>query len=334
MALGNQMLRSLVIVACLRGMMSATEVSLRGSLADQEGVARRLTEFQSCGADGISVDVKPPWENMKAYVTGASSTDQCERCAAYLETQGALMSGWQCSKNWWRSVYLSRPGDLTLTERKPLQSFKIADVQAAGPLVPATDPLPANLRGVFWLSDQKTQSALITFAPNGQADGPWCSHGDLILNRYLIRVSGDRVWTFATEESAGYDLAQGLRLVYDFSFDSATNPTHATIYPIPALLGSMGERLSKQTWLLNFDMTLLSSEEATARGYPGSVVWERKSYVFGFEQTSSRYNVVQVVDENGNRIEEAWKKFVAYQNSSVAGDAPGTLFYHGPTPDE
>merc|ERR1712118_323975 len=98
-------------------------------------------------------------ENMKAYVTGASSTDQCERCAAYLETQGALMSGWQCSKNWWRSVYLSRPGDLTLTERKPLQSFKIADVQAAGPLVPATDPLPANLRGVFWLSDQKTQSA-------------------------------------------------------------------------------------------------------------------------------------------------------------------------------
>jgi len=169
----------------------------------------------------------------------------------------------------------------------------------------------------------------MSFAPNDQADCAWCSYGNLILNRYLVRVSGDSRWTFATKASAGYDLARGLRLVYDFSFDSVTNPTEVTIYPIPTRIGSFGTRLSKQTWLLTFDATLLSAEEAAARGYPGSVVWERRSYMFGIELTSSRYNMVQVVDENGNRIEEAWNQFVEYQDSSAAGDEPGTLYYHG-----
>jgi len=321
--------------------LQGKEVGLRGAPTPEVDVpistspsssARMLTESKSCG-DGITVDVRPPWENMDAYVNGASSVDECKTCASLLESQGDLMSGWKCYSGWrWWRIYLKRTGDLDLTAVKPLQTFKIADVQAAGPLEPAKDPLPSVMRGVFWLSDQKTQSALMTFAPNGGADGPWCSVGKLILNRYLVRVSGDRVWTFATEESAGYDLAQGLRLVYDFhfdEFDSAGDPTHATIYPLPATLGSFGNRLSQQTWLLTFDMTLLSPEECTARGYSGSVCWERKSYLFGRELESSRYDLVQVVDENGNRIEEAWKKFVAYQNSTVAGDAPGTLFYHG-----
>merc|ERR1712146_478088 len=108
------------------------------------------------------------------------------------------------------------------------------------------------------------------------------------MGRYLVRVSGDSRWTFATKASAGYD----------FSFDSVTNPTEVTIYPIPTRIGSFGTRLSKQTWLLTFDATLLSAEEAAARGYPVSVVWERRSYMFGIELTSSRYNMVQVVDEN------------------------------------
>lgn len=291
---------------------------------------RKLEEdvaLKPCG-DGMAVHLKPPWEDMDASVDGASTVDSCRQCAQTLESQGYLMNGWDCYSGWW-SVYLRRRGDTALAAIKSSRSFDISKVDGAGPLVPGSNPLPESLQGVFWLSNQKTQSALITFAPNGEADCQWCSHGSLILNRYLIRVSGDRVWSFATEENAGYDLARGLRLVYDFSFDSATDPTHATIFPIPTQLGSFGSRLSKQTWLLNFDQTLLPAEAAASLGYPGSVVWERKSYVLGVEAKSSRYHVVQVVDPHGRRIEPAWSKFVAYQQSAEAGDQPGILFYHG-----
>lgn len=117
------------------------------------------------------------------------------------------------------------------------------------------------------------------------------------MSRYLIRVSGDKVWSFATEESAGYDLAHGLRLVNDYRFDNATAPTSATIYPVHTAFGDFGAQLSKQAWLLTFSMTKLL-------GYPGSVVWYRRSYSFGFEIASKRYKIVQVVVEDGQVPEE------------------------------
>jgi len=329
MAFVVMMLRSVVLFGFLNG-MQGKDVVLRGS--GQPANARLLSEDnarKSCG-DGMAVQVRPPWESMDAHVEGAPSVDMCKTCAADLESQGHLMPGWECYSSWWSgSLYLKRSGDVALTPVKPLGSFNIDDVEGAGPLQPGAESLPTALRGVFWLSDQGIQSALITFASNNNADGPWCSHGSLILNRYLIRVSGDKVWSWATEENAGYDLAYGLRLVYDFGFDSTTDPTHATIYPILTALGGFGARLSQQTWMLTFTMTKMSEQEASDLGYPGSIVWERRSYAFGVEITSSRYNMVQVVDEDGKRIEPAWSTFAAYQKSSNAGDQPGEFFYHG-----
>jgi hypothetical protein len=327
MARYTKFLSSMVILSSLLATTHGHDGGLRG--ATHEAAPRHLSDASdmSCG-DDMSVRVEPPWVNMDARVDGASSVSSCEQCAQFLEDEGYLMRGWECYSWWWR-IYLKRPQDMGLTPVKPLQSFKIADVESAGPMTPADSSFPAALRGVFWLSGQKDSSALTTFAPNDQADCSWCSYGKLILNRYLVRVMGDRVWAFATADSAGYDLANGLSLVYDFSFDSATNPTFATIYPIVTELGNFGARLSTQTWLLNFDMSLLSSEESEALGFGSSVVWVRKSYAFGVEITSSRYYLVQVVDEKGQRIEPAWSKFFEYQTSDEAGSQPGEIFYHG-----
>jgi len=134
---------------------------------------------------------------------------------------------------------------------------------------------------------------------------------------------------FAAKENAGYDAASSLKLLYDFSFDSATSPTYATIFPIPETMGRSGTLLSKQTWTLKFDMRLLSAEDAGALGYPGSVVWERRSYTAGIESKSNRYHIVQVVDEHGDTIEAAWRKFTDYQSSVDSGHEPGVLYYHG-----
>jgi hypothetical protein len=96
--------------------------------------------------------------------------------------------------------------------------------------------------------------------------------------------------------------------------------------------GGFGSALSKQEWLLNFDASLMSADEAKEIGFPGSVVWHRRSYLFGVEVTSSRYYLTQVVDEHGQRIEPAWGEFVKYQNSDATGQENGRLFYHSSEP--
>jgi hypothetical protein len=287
---------------------------------------RQLLE-KSCGS--LSVDLRPPWEDMDARMEGATE-EACKACATSLQTQGFLMSGWECYSDWFGGVHLRRKKNTYVTPVKVRQTFALANVTSgAGPIPVGKAPLPQNLRGVFWLSDQAKQSALITFAANGASDCQWCSYGNLILNRYLIRVDGDHTWSFATESSAGYDIVRAGSLIYDFAFNDATDPTHAIINPVLSNLGSFGTALAKQYWLVTFDMTLLSPAEAADMGFGGSVVWRRSSFIFGIEVKSSRYYVIQVVNELGAQIEPAWSKFVAYQNSPEAGGEPGILYYHG-----
>ena len=78
-----------------------------------------------------------------------------------------------------------------------VKSCPAKDVQGDFPLRVGRAPLPVELRGVFWLSDQGDGSALATFGGPSN-DGGGCSTGELLGCRYKIRCGGDRTWAEAS----------------------------------------------------------------------------------------------------------------------------------------
>jgi len=193
--------------------------------------------------------------------------------------------------------------------------WDVTDSASPIPVLVGGSSLPKNLRGIFWLTEQGSSSALASFGgPNH--DGGGCSLGHITGNRCTVRVCGDRVWTFA-ETSMGEAL-ESIDLVYHFTFDRASDPKKCQIYPEARNWGLV----LKQEWLLDFEMVLKEEPDAE---YPGSVVWSRQSFSLG--QKVNEYALVQVVDETGKRIQPAWDKFVAYQKSTATGDSPGVIWY-------
>merc|ERR1719401_314935 len=95
-------------------------------------------------------------------------------------------------------------------------------------------PLPPQLRGIFWMTDQGKQSALMSFGgPSGHAEyntGSVDEHGCI-----SIKLNGFRNWTMADAETfSGY---RAKDLIYHFEFDDAQNPTFAEILPEDAARG-------------------------------------------------------------------------------------------------
>lgn len=272
-------------------------------------------------------DVSPPWIHMNTVVPHAKEESECKACGEALKEKGFLEEGWACVQKrsfWfpWRKAWsIKRDAtDSTLKPLSPKTTFKIngADSDGAGPMLVGGTSLPESLRGVFWLSKQGNMSSLMSFGgPNG--DGGWTSVGRLVGLRYRIRVLGDRVWSFAGLESAGKKIVDLGDLIYEFTFNDAKAPTFGQIHAtFNNLLGlHVGKRLE---WLGDFEMTLLDSH----KDYPGSKVWERRSYVFGQESESKRYELIQVVDEDGKRIQPAWKAFVTAQTAESVED-PGVV---------
>jgi len=203
-----------------------------------------------------------------------------------------------------------------------MKSVEINDIHGTGPLILGTGPgLPTQLQGLFWLTKQGKSSALCSFGGPSK-DGGNCSTGQLTTEAYKIRVSGDRVWSFAQNDFAAIKAAKKLDLVYHFHFDDVTNPTHCQIYPEARNAGV----LLTAEWLLNFEMHLLEDGDPE---YPNSVVWRRPSAVFGIEIKKKEYLLVQVMDGTGTRIEPAWSKFVEYENSEkMSGTSPGRIWYY------
>lgn len=198
-----------------------------------------------------------------------------------------------------------------------VKSIRVEDVQGHVPLTIGTAPLPECLQGIYWLTDQGNSSALASFGASN--DGGGCSTGILIQNRYKVRVSGDRVWAMAGGQILGSLKIDALDLIYHFVFNDSKKPTKCQIYPEAR---RFGVNLAAE-WLLDFEMELVAGDP----NYPGSVVWNRRSWVAGREATSAEYALVQVIDVHGKRIEPAWSKFVEYQSTQVT-DTPGMIHYH------
>jgi hypothetical protein len=187
---------------------------------------------------------------------------------------------------------------------------------------------PAAQQGLFWLTKQGSSSSLASFAKS--YDGGHMGQGELREGDYAIsiRVGGDRGWAFADAPGGNFETVELLDLVYHFRLESGSleNPTAFRIIPEArnpglTLEGSLGE------WLLDFSMQKMTSAEATAAGFAGSIVWDRISAVGGQNIESSRYKLVQVVDGDSNPIEPAYSQWVTHQSSANAGGTPGKIHY-------
>jgi len=143
---------------------------------------------------------------------------------------------------------------------------------------------------------------------------------------YKVRVRGDRTWSFA-DQSFNWEASGWMDLIYSFNFNDASNPTEAVVY------GGGGNALSivwkGVTYAIEFGMELQTKAQVLAgpnKRYNTSVVWERPSRFLG--TTLASYTVVQVMDENGNKIEPAFSEWVAYnQHPTDTGNTPDTIFW-------
>lgn len=211
-----------------------------------------------------------------------------------------------------------------------LKSVKAADVGKDGPMQIGKAPLPASMRGLFWVQSQGESSCLASMGGPSN-DGGGCSLGELGKDgtKYTIRVSGDRTWAFADKDVVAFEAAKRVDLLYVFEFDSVEAPTFAQIRP---RLFGVDPKIPE--WLLDFEMRLVPEGH---QDYPGSVVWRRKSTILSGaisvepaagESNAGSYYLVQVLNEEGERIEPAFGKFVEAMKDPSAGDEPGVVWYH------
>lgn len=210
------------------------------------------------------------------------------------------------------------------------KSFTCADLDyssgaglATQPLVLGGSSLPAALQGIFWLQKQADSSSIMSF---GQTlDGGDINPGVVASDgKYKVRVGGDRQWSF-NDKGASWSLVEAADLIYEFQFNDNTNPTSAQIIAEGV---NFGIRAS-WTWLLDFDMTLYDTEHPT---YASSVVWKRNSAVAGQEITSKYYELVQVVNGAGVKLQPPFDEWVAYCGAPEQGDTAGSIWYHSACP--
>jgi len=226
-----------------------------------------------------------------------------------------------------------------MNEIAPDQQVMAGDVTGKGPLLLGKAPLPVALRGMWWLTHQGDSSALMSFGgPNLDGDG--CSTGQLEDDgSYKIRVSGDRVWAFADKDSSNFQKAEKYDLTYRFEFDDLDDPQWAKIHIITKYDSCCccGLECTRACpWCTNWTMYLNDDDDE----FPQSLVWERKSticcdaccfaHIFhgpSWPCCGYYYKIVQVIDEEGKRIEPAWSQFVEYENKDECGGSPGEITY-------
>mmetsp|Transcript_133257 Transcript_133257/g.234882 ORF Transcript_133257/g.234882 Transcript_133257/m.234882 type:complete len:233 (-) Transcript_133257:77-775(-) len=216
--------------------------------------------------------------------------------------------------------------ELELNPRKPPKSIPVNQVGLVPSMIVGTAPLPKSLRGVFWLSDMEDGSCLMSFGgPNG--DGAGCSQGRMNeYNEILIWLDGDRVWSSGTAPDEK-DTQDKLLLMYQFTFDDAEEPTRADIEAIGNWEGIKEDVMNyglgggSIMFLPNQQHWMELAEDDPE--WPNSVVWIRKSGACCIPMYS--YKVVQVLDENSNRIEPTFSKFVEYMTNGPGKASKGMM---------
>jgi len=221
-------------------------------------------------------------------------------------------------------------GEPPLKPLGTLKSVKVDDITGDGPFHIGKDPMPVNMRGLFWVQAQDDSSCIATMGgPTRDAGG--CSPGKMPADaKYRIRVCGDRTWAFADKDVGTLKMVAELDLVYRFEWDSQTEPTFAHIFPE---LMAKGGVMPMPEWLMDFDIKLVPEGMAE---YPGSVIWQRITKLLGSgalepkegESNAGTYKLVQIIGADGKRIEPAFAEFAKAMHDKKAGDEPGVIWYH------
>lgn len=210
------------------------------------------------------------------------------------------------------------------------RSVACADVGAGGPFLPgtATAGLPKVLHGVFWLMDQGQSSSLVSFGPSNDGSGmsvlsiPATSDG----YHFKLRVGGDRIWSFG-DKGSEWDFLHLTELIYKFRMEDAAGAAPATADEIvaaqivPTFLPLFFGGFAYPESILSFRMKLLPAHER----YNTSVMWARPSELF--QQQVSYYEMLQVLDGEGNRLEPAFSDWLSYCHAPATGSSPGRIWY-------
>mmetsp|Transcript_1231 Transcript_1231/g.2124 ORF Transcript_1231/g.2124 Transcript_1231/m.2124 type:complete len:251 (-) Transcript_1231:114-866(-) len=219
----------------------------------------------------------------------------------------------------------------------PRKKGYIRQITPQAPFILGQDPLPPQLRGLWWFTRQGNASALMSFGgPN--ADGGNCSTGRLKEDgSYAVRVCGDRVWAAAEFDELSQTGTEVLDIIYHFKFDDPDNPQFAQI---TGEINTNSVDVSMPEELGDYEMELVEDDA----DFPGSYVWLRKTYFCGcfhipgwqhegVELEAERYRLVQVMDENGNQLEPAWSQMFEEQHSAITGDdGDGDFYYYSSVP--
>jgi hypothetical protein len=209
------------------------------------------------------------------------------------------------------------------------KTAQCASVSGAGPITVGTAAmgLPPALQGVFWLTEQGDSSALMSFATSN--DGAGLSHLDVTQSDYQfkIRVGGDRVWSFH-DKATSWGIVEAADLIYNFQMENADgNPAQSIDEIVAAQIIPSGRNLGHlavtATWLLDFRAELKPA--GTHERYASSTVWARPSKVLGIE--GGYYDLVQVIDGEGNKLQPAFDDWVQYCGSAETGDTAGAIWY-------
>lgn len=199
-------------------------------------------------------------------------------------------------------------------DRLVSKSAECRTTSAAGPLTvgSAAMGLPPQLQGLFWLQHQGKTSALMSFATS--RDGGMWSKLNLSATdkeHFHLRYPGDKVWSFHTQ--SGQKKVSDMHLIYHFQFEDENGkvPTKpediVAAQIIPENFGPIPGKVDP--WFMSFRMRLDRKGEVTS--YPGSTVWIRDSGMFGTTE-GYRYDLVQIIDGEGNKLEPAFSEWVEY----------------------
>ncbi|CAK0831531.1 unnamed protein product [Prorocentrum cordatum] len=295
-----------------------------------EDVARLVHRCTALTA--VAQEVAAPWGcSVRRQTVDGQTRVSCEASAPlHVRLGHSASQAWDSLTRWGTEQFV--PTDQCGASSAQCCSQSVLGTESAtcqdvtsGLLTSAWHELPLQLQGVFWLQKQGDSSALMSFGRT--SDGCGISPGSIQSDAtYKVRVSGDRSWSFHSVDGGSFMLAELVDLIYDFHFDSATDPRFAQI--IPEARNVLGVRVP--SWLLSFNMSLVDHSSSPHRD---SVVWRRQSAVpaLGLDGSGGQgdYHLVQVIDGSGNRL-PAFGDWVKYcEDPEQTGDSsPGKIWFH------
>jgi len=258
----------------------------------------------------------------------------CSWCGKHGKRKWGWLSGDCRCKAGWKGACCKQPNTCPPNDGS-MCPFKMMKPKMAkcttqgkdGPITVGTAAmgLPKQMQGVFWLTKQGDSSSLMSFATSN--DGGDLSKLDMSAKYAMkIRVAGDRVWSFS-HKSKSWLLVWLTDLVYQFQMEKADgsparSPDEIAAAQIIPHANSIGISLNAPIFL-SFRMTL--SPAGTHAKYPNSVVWGRPSKLLGI--SGAYYELTQVIDGEGNKLEPAYSDWLKFCASSESGNSEGYMHY-------